>query len=219
MSCRAEFRRPCRLGDRLTVDTTIAELGEKTLTLSFHVFNRGELAVRGEEVRFWGTRHASEAGRLVRGAIPPDIAARLASYVAPGRGGPPVAKPRLIETGKPIDEKYGYSPAAVVERAGLVFISGMVGWNADGEIPDDVEAQAQQAFQNLADVLGQLGLDAGDVVMETEYITDLALYPIIGRVRNAFFGAHRPAATLVQVSALFRPGLVFEIQAIAATDQ
>lgn len=82
MSCRAEFRRPCRLGDRLTVDTTIAQLGAKTITLSFHVFKQGELAVRGEEVRFWGTRHKDEPGRLVRGTIPPDIAARLISYVA-----------------------------------------------------------------------------------------------------------------------------------------
>jgi enamine deaminase RidA (YjgF/YER057c/UK114 family) len=128
-----------------------------------------------------------------------------------------VAGPRLIDTGKPVDRKYGYAPAAVVERAGLVFISGMVGWDADGRVVEGVEAQAEQAFRNLADLLAQLGLDAGDVVMETEYVTDMALYPVIGRVRNAFFGTHRPAATLVEVKGLFRPGLVFEIQAIAAT--
>ena len=87
MSCRAEFRRPCRLGDRLTLDTTIAELGDKTITLSFQVLKQGELAVRGEEVRFWGTRHASEASRLVKGTIPPDIVAMLAPYVAPSEEG------------------------------------------------------------------------------------------------------------------------------------
>ncbi|HTN60932.1 MAG TPA: Rid family hydrolase [Devosia sp.] len=128
-----------------------------------------------------------------------------------------MVRPRLIETGKPIDKKYGYASAAVVERAGLVFISGMVGWDAEGTIVDDVEAQARQAFQNLADVLDQLGLTAHDLVMETEYVTDLALYPIIGGVRNEFFGAHRPAATLVEVKGLFRPNLVFEIQTVAAT--
>jgi enamine deaminase RidA (YjgF/YER057c/UK114 family) len=122
----------------------------------------------------------------------------------------------MIDTGKPIDQKYGYSPATVVERAGLLFISGMVGWDADGTIIESTEAQAQQAFQNLADVLSGAGLDAADVVMETEYVTDLALYPVIGRIRNSFFGIHRPAATLVEVKGLFRRGLVFEIQAIAA---
>lgn len=127
-----------------------------------------------------------------------------------------MAPPRLIDTGKPIDRKYGYAPATVVERAGLVFISGMVGWDAEGKIADDVEGQAQQAFRNLADVLGELGLNASDVVMETEYVTDMGHYSVIGRVRNAFFGEHRPAATLVEVKGLFRPGLVFEIQAIAA---
>lgn len=123
---------------------------------------------------------------------------------------------RLIDTGKPVDRKYGYAPAAVVERAGLVFISGMVGWDDEGNVIEDVETQVRQAFTHLADVLGQLGLDASDVVMETEYITDRELYSVIGRLRNEFFGDHRPAATLVEVTGLFRPGLVFEIQAIAA---
>lgn len=128
-----------------------------------------------------------------------------------------MAGPLLIDTGKPVDRKYGYSPAAIVERAGLVFISGMVGWDADGNIVADPEAQTRQAFKNLADLLAQLELDASDVVMETEYVTDLALYPVIGRIRNDFFGTHRPAATLVEVSGLFRPELVFEIQAVAVT--
>lgn len=128
-----------------------------------------------------------------------------------------MAGTRLITTGKPIDARYEYSPAVVVERAGLVFISGMVGWDAEGTIPGDVEAQARQAFRNLADVLGRAGLGFGDVVMETEYVTDVAHYPVIGRVRREFFGASRPAATLVEVKGLFRPELVFEIQAIAAS--
>lgn len=81
--CRAEFRRPCRLGDRLTLDVTVAELGEKTLTLSFHVLKDGELAVRGEEVRFWGTRHPADPARLTRGLIPAEIAAQLGAWVAP----------------------------------------------------------------------------------------------------------------------------------------
>lgn len=83
MNCRAEFRRPCRLGDRLVLDTTIAELADKTITLSFHVLKDGELAVRGEEVRFWGTRHPNEADRLVRGIIPTEVAAHLETCVAP----------------------------------------------------------------------------------------------------------------------------------------
>jgi YbgC/YbaW family acyl-CoA thioester hydrolase len=83
MSCRAEFRRPCRLGDALTVDTAIAEMTDKTITLSFHILKASELAVRGEEVRFWGTRHPDEPSRLVKGAIPVEIAARLAALTAP----------------------------------------------------------------------------------------------------------------------------------------
>lgn len=121
-----------------------------------------------------------------------------------------------IETGKPVDSRYEYSPGVAVRRAGLLFVSGMVGWDAEGRIVADAEGQARQAFHNLADVLAQAGLGFADVVMETEYVVDMAHYPVIGRVRRQFFTDNRPAATLVQVAGLFRPGLLFEVQAIAA---
>lgn len=127
-----------------------------------------------------------------------------------------MAGPTLIDTGKPIDSRYDYAPGVVVQRAGLLFISGMVGWDADGVIVQDVEGQARQAFRNLGDVLHQAGLGFADIVMETEYVTDLSHYPVIGRERRKFFADNRPAATLVEVKGLFRPGLIFEIQAIAA---
>jgi 4-hydroxybenzoyl-CoA thioesterase len=83
MSCRAEFRRPCRLGDRLAIDVAVAELGADTVTLSFRIYNRGALAVRGEEVRFWGVRSETEPGRLRRSPFPPELAEMLTKLVAP----------------------------------------------------------------------------------------------------------------------------------------
>lgn len=122
-----------------------------------------------------------------------------------------------IDTGKPVDRRYDYSPAVAVERAGLLFLSGMVSWDAEGKIVGvgDPEAQARQAFENLKDTLAASGATLADVVMETEYVVDMAHYKAIGRVRRQYFQTNRPAATLVQVQRLFRPELLFEIQAIA----
>ena len=52
--------------------------------------------------------------------------------------------------------------------------------------------------------------------METEYVVDMNHYKAIGRVRNEYFSRNFPAATLVEVRRLFKPELLFEIQAIAA---
>jgi len=128
---------------------------------------------------------------------------------------------RAIYTSKPIDRKYEYAPAVVAVRAGLVFISGMVGWDEDGKIrnPNDAARQAERAFVNLRDVLAEVGATFDNVVMETEFVVDMSTYPEIARVRRQFFGDSRPAATLVEVSRLFKPEILFEIQAIAVLDE
>lgn len=123
-----------------------------------------------------------------------------------------------VLTGKPVDTKYQYVPGVGTRRAGLLFISGMVGWDAGGNVvgAGDPAAQARQAFENLKDVLTQAGCTFDDVVMETEYVVDMNQYREIGRVRKEYFSRNFPAATLVEVRRLFKPELLFEIQAIAA---
>lgn len=126
-------------------------------------------------------------------------------------------KLRPIDTGKPVDRRYDYAPAVAVDRAGLRFISGMVGWDADGKVVGvgDPAAQARQAFENLKDTLAASGATLADGVMETEYVVDMSHSKAIGRVRREYFQSNRPAATLVQVQRRFRPELRFEVQAIA----
>jgi YbgC/YbaW family acyl-CoA thioester hydrolase len=87
MNCRAEFRRPCRLGDQLSIDIAVAAVTADTITLSHHILNGGKLAVRGEEVRFWGVRAGDGSGRLVRGPLPDDVRLRLAGLVRPDEEG------------------------------------------------------------------------------------------------------------------------------------
>jgi enamine deaminase RidA (YjgF/YER057c/UK114 family) len=126
-------------------------------------------------------------------------------------------KRRNVYTGKPVEKKYQYTPAVIAEQAGLVFVSGQAGWDENGDMVGigDPAVQARKAFENLRDVLAVAGASLGSVITETEYVTDLALYREIGRVRKDFFPDNFPAATLVEVKGLFKKGQVFEIDVVA----
>jgi enamine deaminase RidA (YjgF/YER057c/UK114 family) len=78
-----------------------------------------------------------------------------------------------------------------------------------------VLAQTRQVLANLGTVLAAAGLAPADVLKVTVYLTDIDDRPRINPLRQAFFGQHRPASTLVEVSRLAIPGMKVEIEAIA----
>ncbi len=129
-------------------------------------------------------------------------------------------KRKNIFTQKPVDHKYQFSPAVVHQRSGLLFVSGVCGWDKNGTIlhADDAAKQAKVAFDNLGDILKEAGATFSDVIWETEYVVDLRLYKEIAKVRLEYFPSNYPAATLVGVTALFKTGQLFEIQTIVALD-
>lgn len=105
-------------------------------------------------------------------------------------------------------------------RAGdRVWISGVVGMTADGGVPDGAEAQFRVALDNLGAVLRAAGgAGPADIVKVTVFLTDIADRARINPLRQAWFGPHRPASTLVEVSALVLPALRVEIEAEAVVD-
>jgi reactive intermediate/imine deaminase len=98
----------------------------------------------------------------------------------------------------------------------LLFISGLVGVDADGKLVGDGDAarQTRQIFENMRKVLEAAGADFGDVLKVTVFLTDIADRARINPVRQEFFGAARPASTLVEVRRLVRPDLLVEIEAV-----
>lgn len=99
----------------------------------------------------------------------------------------------------------------------LVFVSGCVGTDANGDIvgDDDVAAQARQALRNVQRVLAEAGATLADVCKVTVYLTDIDDRPKINPVREELFGDARPASTLIEISRLARPDAKVEIEAIA----
>jgi len=100
----------------------------------------------------------------------------------------------------------------------LVFVSGQVGLNRDGDLvgPGDMRAQAEQALANLVAVLAEAGATVDDVAKLTVYVTDMARFPEVQEVRRRYWdGRPLPASTAVEVRSLVRPEMLVEIEAYA----
>ena len=99
----------------------------------------------------------------------------------------------------------------------LIFVSGQAGYGDDGRIVEGgFRAQAEQAFFNLDRVLRAGGSDLGSVVKVTIFLTDMGNFKAVVDLRRKFFTAPYPADSIVEVSALYSPDVMFEIEAIAA---
>ena len=97
----------------------------------------------------------------------------------------------------------------------LLFVSGLAPVDKTGKVvSDDVGAQTRQIFENMRLVLDAAGAGFGDVLKVTVYLTDVADRKKINPVRQQYFGAARPASTLIGVSELAIPGMKVEIEAV-----
>jgi 2-iminobutanoate/2-iminopropanoate deaminase len=98
----------------------------------------------------------------------------------------------------------------------LLFVSGMVGVDADGKVVGEGDAarQTRQIFENMKKVLDAAGASFADVLKVTVFMTNIDDRRRINPVRQEFFGAARPASTLVEVSRLVRADLLVEIEAV-----
>jgi enamine deaminase RidA (YjgF/YER057c/UK114 family) len=63
--------------------------------------------------------------------------------------------------------------------------------------------------------LTEAGAAMSDVVRTRIYVTDISRWREVAAVHADVFGEIRPAATMVEVSALIAPGLLVEIEADA----
>ncbi|MCZ6871427.1 MAG: RidA family protein [Gammaproteobacteria bacterium] len=103
-----------------------------------------------------------------------------------------------------------------VTRAGdHIWISGTVGVDGDGNVPEDTAEQFRLAIANLDACLRHAGGRPEHIVKVTVYLTNVRDRARINPIREEYFGEHRPASTLVEVSALVGPRLKVEIEAEA----
>ncbi|APZ97195.1 hypothetical protein BWQ93_00815 [Sphingopyxis sp. QXT-31] len=108
-----------------------------------------------------------------------------------------------------------YSPFA--RGGGLIFVSGQLPLRPGRDTSlaaASFREQAEQTLQNLKAVLDQAGAGLDQVVKTTVYLSDIADWDDLDTVYGAFFGAARPARSVVPTGPLHF-GFRIEIEAIA----
>lgn len=111
----------------------------------------------------------------------------------------------------------GYARA--VRKAGHVHVSGTTSMNSDGiVIGADMYAQTIETYRKIAAVLEQAEAEFADIVRVVVYVTDIAGKDGFVRAHAEVFETVRPAATLVEVSALVDPKMLIEIEVYAIVE-
>ena len=101
-------------------------------------------------------------------------------------------------------------PYSQAVRVGdFVFTAGQLGMDpATGDLKEGVEAQAEQALDNLAAVLAAAGASFADVVKTTLFLADMNDFAAVNAVYGVRFTSAPPARSAVEVAALPKAGLV-----------
>jgi enamine deaminase RidA (YjgF/YER057c/UK114 family) len=116
----------------------------------------------------------------------------------------------------------GYSQVVEIRAGRLVVIAGQTALDRDGRLigKDDFAAQAAQVFLNLGAALQSVGCSASDLVKLTVFLRNMSDLAAYREARNRFFATvtppAAPAVTLIEVSKLYGPDFLIEIEAMAA---
>lgn len=112
----------------------------------------------------------------------------------------------------------GYTHVVTATSGKMAFISGQIAVDAEGNLvgEGDFAAQAEQVFENLQAALAVAGGDFTHVVKLGFFVTDFSQVAAAREIRDRYVDtANPPASTAVQVSRLFMPELMIEVDAIA----
>lgn len=121
---------------------------------------------------------------------------------------------RLISSGSPFEKIAGYSRAVV--DGDFAFVAGTTGYDpVTKAMPADAAAQTRNCFATIAAALDQASFAMADIVRATYYITDAADADAVFAVCGETLGDIRPAATLLVVTALYKPEMKVEVEVTA----
>lgn len=130
-----------------------------------------------------------------------------------------MAKRINISSGAKWEEIVGYCRA--VRLGNVVEVAGTTAVDEDGAVvgADDPYTQTRFILRKIEKALQEAGATLHDVVRTRTFVTDIARWEEVGRAHGEFFRDVRPAATMVEVSALISPELLVEIEVSAIVEE
>ena len=119
---------------------------------------------------------------------------------------------RNVSSGGPWESRGGYSRAVFLGDSAWVAGTTDAGPDGRSQHPGDIAAQTRAVFEIIRTALEQGGFSLGDVVRTRMFLTDIGRSAEVNDVHRELFGEIRPAAAMVEVSALIDPSLLIEIE-------
>ena len=125
---------------------------------------------------------------------------------------------KIFSTGSRWEEKYGYSRA--VKVGNLVFTSGTVAVNEQGELvgKNDSYTQTLFALEKIEKALKQADAGKENIVRSRIYVTNIDDQDEVGRAHKEFFGGIKPCLTMIEISRLAEPEFLVEVEVEAVFD-
>jgi 2-iminobutanoate/2-iminopropanoate deaminase len=118
----------------------------------------------------------------------------------------------------PFGDRFAHVARLDLDGGALLLLSGQVAVDDTGAVvgPGDISAQSERIFEIIGGILDAHGATFADVLHVRTFMTDLGDLAGYGAVRSRFLPDTRPASTTVQVSRLFLPDALIEVEVTAA---
>lgn len=125
-----------------------------------------------------------------------------------------MSKRVLVSSGSPYEPIIGFSRA--VRAGNIVAVGGTTAGSGGKPVAiGDPAAQTRAILEIIAKALQDAGANLNDVIRTRIYLVDIAHWEAVGRVHGEFFGAIRPASSILQVTRFINPDWLVEIEADA----
>jgi len=113
-----------------------------------------------------------------------------------------------------------YSMGMMTDSPKILFISGQVSNDKDGNLvgKGNIEAQADQVYKNLKDILEAAGVSFRSVISLTTFLTDQSFFQKVAPIRAKYFQEPFPASTGIIISSLASKEYLIEVEAVAVLD-
>ena len=101
-----------------------------------------------------------------------------------------------------------------IRLGNMLYVSGNVGTDANGNLAEGCEAQSRQVMANIRAIVEAAGGRMEDVCKITCFLTNMDDYAAYSKVRLETWPSNPPASSTVGVTCLVRPEMLVEVEAI-----